>query len=358
VVPLRRGGQYSGKVNEFMVVCGLPTDSYLLTGAYGRILSTIYWASRQLTFLRTPSLEAAILDDLRQAYGFIPLKIYDRRFELFRDRLTQLTVHFEPVLYLEPGNLYICGWEALARDAETMLVPNDLFRAAELYGREFTIELDTHLLKKATTGYRNALMEAKMRRPHEIQELSVNVYPESLMRTAYFETVRQIITDKVILPQKLVLEVSEKTPIPEIEDANGSETPLQVFRKRLEEYVKTFQVGFAIDDFGVGHASISRLARLNPAHVKIDRDILHHEYSEMTIHYVIDLVTRGRLRSPKVVIEGFDNSSRVKLDQLYNWGIRYVQGHIIGKAGPKLARLEEETVKYLESLISRDQGEG
>jgi EAL domain-containing protein (putative c-di-GMP-specific phosphodiesterase class I) len=179
------------------------------------------------------------------------------------------------------------------------------------------------------------------------------VYPPSLMQDDYFEAIRQAIQDRLIQPEKLILEISEKLPLPV---PSSQDSSIEAFKKQLGRYVRDLNVGFSIDDFGAGHASVSRLTGLNPSHVKIDRDLLYQERepTEITLRFVLDLASSTRLRAPKVVVEGFDNSSPMTLGMLYRLGIRYVQGHIIGKASPELNRLGKERTQYLRRLIQDD----
>ncbi|NJM72700.1 MAG: EAL domain-containing protein [Scytonema sp. RU_4_4] len=168
----------------------------------------------------------------------------------------------------------------------------------------------------------------------------------------FFKAVKEILADEELLQaEKLILEISEKSPLPEYK-AVSKKSALQRFRKELGKYVRELKIGFAIDDFGVGHASVNRLAGLNPAHVKIDRDILHQASIDITCRFVLDLASEGRSHAPKVVIEGFDNTSPVTLGKLYQLGIRYVQGYIIGKSGTELNRLDPQQRDYLKQLIS------
>ncbi|MGH7997875.1 MAG: EAL domain-containing protein, partial [Brasilonema sp.] len=307
----------------------------------------------ELTSVQTSLVEAAILDDLKRAYGFVSLAMYHRRFQLFRERLSQMIVHFEPVLYLSPKRPYIYSWEALARNPDNGFAPIDLFEAAELWGDQFMIELDIYFMQHAINAYHAACLRTPgRRRVEDIQELSVNVYPQSLMHEAYFKAVQQILADEEFLQaEKLILEISEKSPLPEYK-AVSKKSALQVFRRELGKYVRELKIGFAIDDFGVGHASVNRLAGLNPAHVKIDRDILHQASIDITCRFVLDLASEGRSHAPKVVIEGFDNTSPVTLGKLYQLGIRYVQGYIIGKSGTELNRLDPQQRDYLKQLIN------
>ncbi len=335
---------------EVIVVCGISQDSYLLGDVYGRILASFYNASQKLS-LKPALVEAHILDDLKRDFGFVSEHLYERRFQLFCDRLQRMIVHFEPVLHLDADELFISSWEALAREPETLTVPIDLFQAAEMWGTRFTIELDQYFLRTATTIYQEARKKSKQNRADEIAPLSVNVYPESLIRTAYFETVRQVIKDKIITPRNLILEISEKTELPQFNNGHRLQVPLTFFKTKLIEYVKQLHIRFAIDDFGVGYASVSRLAGLHPSHVKIDRNILYHQSSDVIIRFVHELVGANNLNPSHVIVEGIDETTPISLYRLKELGVNYIQGHIVGKPSPEIYRLSKEKYDDLKKLI-------
>ncbi|MBR8832788.1 MAG: EAL domain-containing protein [Stigonema ocellatum SAG 48.90 = DSM 106950] len=334
---------------EIMVVCGVQGDSYLLGDAYGRILSTFYQASQILPF--EPDLvEAAIIDDLKKDFGFVSASLYERRFQLFCGRLQRMVVYFEPVLHLDPEDLFISGWEALARNPDNLRAPSDLFQAAQTWGPQFTIELDQYFLRVAIQTYLQARKKSKQARADDAKPLSVNVYPDSLMGRAYFETVRQILQSQVIQPRNLILEISEKVELPVFQDGIRLESPINFFKKKLLEYVK-LKIRFAIDDFGVGHASVSRLAGLNPCHVKIDREILHHEHSDVIIRFVHELVGANNLNPSNVIVEGVDETVPISLSRLKEIGVSYIQGYIVGKPSPEIYRLSQKKANFLKKLI-------
>jgi EAL domain-containing protein (putative c-di-GMP-specific phosphodiesterase class I)/uncharacterized caspase-like protein len=335
--------------NKFMVVAGLSERSKFLGDAYGRIVSSFYHNSQ--AFLEQPSLiEAAIIDDLKKDYKFLSLPLYNRRFELFCERLRKMTVYFEPILELE--SLTISGWEALARDPETSTAPYDLFQAAELWGVKFMIELDQYFLRVAANKYREGRREIKQNRSQDILPLSVNVYPESLTRKAYFRAVKTIVQEEKLLPgRKLILEISEKISLPKYVDDVGPKAAWVGFKKQLFQYVRELKVRFAIDDFGVEHASVSQLAGLKPPYIKVDREILFHESSDVIINFVHELGASNTLDPPDVIIEGFDEESPVTRKHLKELGVNYIQGYIISKAQPKIYRLPEEKTEQLRELI-------
>ncbi|MBW4513732.1 MAG: EAL domain-containing protein [Timaviella obliquedivisa GSE-PSE-MK23-08B] len=340
----------SRQSKTLMVIGGAPPESIILSDVCGQILISLDVATCGFSTLQLSCVEAAILDDLRRTYGFAPSSLYHRRFELFCDRLSHMHIHFEPVLRLDPDYPYIDSWEALARDPMIDCAPIDLFEAAELWGDRFMVHLDAYLMRQSVERYRYACQFHSGRRQEDIRELSVNVYPPSLMQDEYFESIRHVVQDKLIQPEKLILEISEKLPLPE---SIHRVSPMEAFRRQLGRYVRDLKVGFSIDDFGAGHASVSRLTRLNPSHVKIDRELLYQEQeaTEITLRFVLDLASSTRLRAPKVVVEGFDDGCPITLGQLYRVGIRYVQGHIIGKASPDLNRLGRDHTTYLRQLI-------
>lgn len=201
-----------------------------------------------------------------------------------------------------------------------------------------------------------------MNRPNEIVPLSVNVYPESLMRRAYFETVRQVtIPDEkgytLLSSDSLVLEISEKTDLPAYKDGVRLRSPLAAFEERLVQYTQELGIKFGIDDFGVGNASVSRLAGLKPPYVKIDRDILHQQQADIIIRFVLKIVAKySGLHVTQIIVEGMDEHSPINLHQLKQLGIFYVQGYIIGKAEPGIYRLTPERYEFLRKLIQGDVG--
>ena len=335
---------------EVIVVCGIPENSYLLEDVYGRILSSFYHACQKIP-LNPALVEAAIIDDLKRDFGFVAARLYNRRFKLFRDRLQEMIVHFEPILNLDPNKLFISSWEALARNPETLKAPIDLFQAAEMWGARFTIELDSYFLKTAVLSYRDARRKAKENRAKDIAPLSVNVYPESLISSSYFKTVRQMIKDNFITASDLILEISEKTELPQYSDGISLKDPLAFFKNKLLKYVRNLKIKFAIDDFGVGYSSISRFAGLKPSHLKIDRNILYHDKSDILIRSIIELVTGNDLNPPSVIIEGVEEKTPISLYRLKEIGVNSIQGYIVGKPRPEIYRLSQEKYEKLRKNI-------
>jgi len=337
------------QTSKFMIIAGIPDSSSYLGDAYGKIVASFYNNCQQ--FAEHPDLvEAAIIDALKKDYKFLSLELYNRRFKLFCDRLLKMTVYFEPILELD--SLTISGWEALARDPQTAIAPYDLFQAAELWGVQFMIELDQHFLRVAAEKYRTGRKETKQNRSQDILPLSVNVYPESLTREAYFKTVEKVVKGEGLIPgKKLILEISEKISLPQYSSDKGPKASWIGFKKQLFRYVRELQIKFAIDDFGVEHASVSQLAGLKTPYIKVDREILFHESRDIIINFVHDLGGSNTLSPANIILEGIDKDSPVSLSHLKEIGVNYIQGYIVNKAQPQIYRLSEEKIEELRDLL-------
>lgn len=338
--------------DDFLIIFGTPMDAYI-GEIYACILKSVYYSTSEFTYI-SPDLEANILDEIKRTYGYIPLKMYQRRFELFDDGLKNDTIFFEPILFLDSKDLDIHGWEALARENDSDHAPAQLFSAAELWGDKFTIQLDSFFLLKATERYREQLTQLG-KRPNEFLPLSVNVYPTSLIRSAYQNTLADVVNKYHHIPgHKLILEISEKLPI----SSERNENPvvaLQNFKRQLVKLSQTYNISFAIDDFGSGYSSISRFATLKPKYVKIDREILlQKDICDITLKYIWDMTSQKETSTTYVIVEGFDGSSdmAVSLQQIHQYGIRYVQGYVVGRAGSRLYDLDDEAAKRLKKMLS------
>ncbi len=294
-------------------------------------------------------IEALIYNALKQKFGYVSQETYNRQNFLFNQRLETMTVHFEPIIYLSPDKPRIYGWEALARESNKSFAPIDLFQTAELWGTRFKLQLDMYFLKIATTKY-PLNEQGQVMRKHHILPLSVNVYPESLIRKVYFETIRQIGVEGDMPLDSLYLEISEKLPLPFVDDSPKNQHPIEAFREKLFRFMD-LGIKFSIDDFGVGYASSSRLSRLGPACIKIDRDALSDRFGHFTFAYVIGLARRMPGYT-QVIAEGIDNESMFSIRQLYELGVRYIQSHAFGSARPTINnQLPKEMVQQIREAL-------
>ena len=318
---------------QLLALYGLNTD-LMLDNAIELILATLLQATENLSKPRSIEyIEPAIYNAVKRKVGYVSDEMYNRQYFLFNQRLEKMTVYFEPIILLSPDKPRIYGWEALARDSDNSRAPVDLFETAELWGTRFKLQLDMYFLRVATEKY-PIDTQGRVMRKHHILPLSVNVYPESLLRTRYFETIKRIGTEGNMPLDSLFLEISEKLPVPPVENMDQDRHPIEAFREKLYRFMDA-GIRFSIDDFGVGYASSSRLSRLGPACIKIDRDALSDNYGNFTLAYVLGLARRVPGYT-QVIVEGYDNESKFSMRSLYELGVRYVQSHFFGTARPTI----------------------
>jgi EAL domain-containing protein (putative c-di-GMP-specific phosphodiesterase class I) len=303
-------------------------------------------------------LELRIYNALKNSFGYVSDSMYSRQFYLFNRKLESMTIHFEPIIFLSTTAPSIFAWEALAREPDTLKAPVELFETADLWGVRFQLQLDMYFLKKAvgifvTDNSADVGKKNKIRRKHTILPLCVNVHPTSLLRSRYYETIKKLEEQGFMPLNKLYLEISETAPIPLVDNWDGVQHPVDAFRESLYRY-RDLDVHFSVDDFGIGFASSSRVSRLGPAFVKIDRDALIDNFGNFTMEYVIKLARRmpGEMG---VIIEGYDDESKFSLRRLYELGARYIQGHKYGLTRPEIddrlpAEIAEEICHALEGL--------
>jgi EAL domain-containing protein (putative c-di-GMP-specific phosphodiesterase class I) len=295
--------------------------------AIGQTIYALLRSTDNFKTRRSPAyIEAEIYNTLKRDFGYVSEDVYNRQESIFKERLDTMEVYFEPIISLSPYQVYLWGWEALARDPSTRQAPADLFQTAELWGKRFQLELDMYFVRKAISSYG----PNRRLRSNEVMPISVNVYPVSLLRTKYLKTLQDIGYERKIPLDVLTLEISEKIPIPDLEEPAVHKDAMEAFLSKLKE-IKKLHVKFAIDDFGVGYASSSRLSRIGPAFIKVDRDALLDPFGHLTIKYATDVAENlpGHIG---VVVEGFDKDSKLSLLKLAELGVQYIQGHRVGEA--------------------------
>ncbi len=165
-------------------------------------------------------------------------------------------VHYQPIV--EPAGGDLVALEALVRwqDAERGIVgPNEFIPLAE----------DAGLIESIGGWVLNAVC-AQLREWHAEgieAHVHVNVSPRQLRRPDFPTTVREALDAEGLYPSCLTLEITESAAMLDAERANPVVRALHAMGVRL-----------AIDDFGSGHSSLSRLRDVPVEVLKIDQSFL------------------------------------------------------------------------------------
>lgn len=305
-----------------------------LTEVLSTVINTLHDALAWASFESFEKLKAKVYDALKRKYRFVSSDMYEDRRRIFRSQLSGINVHFEPMFRFDRDsrNVDIFAYEALAREhLDSNAAPVDIFNSASLWGMGFQSELDSTLLETTIAAYKDQIKTFDST-GEVIKPLSLNVYPATLRSPAYRELLYEVLGRSAPLGgHHLIMEVSEKTVVsPEFQIEARQQ--LEEYRDVVRQLGQLTGVRFAIDDFGVGNASLSRLDSLKPHYVKIDRDILSFDtrMADTLIRYLIE---SQRAQGTAVILEGVDIHSKLSLHELVNdIGVGLIQGHSLSKA--------------------------
>ena len=319
-----------------------------------KVIETIW----RTDFAASPAeAEIQVLTALRETFGRLPTPLYERCFRLYREVLQSFRIVFQPVVTIGPAvaNVGVHSYEALARRSlDEPRAPVAMLQIARTWGDRFVVERDKVILRTALRSYAEAHAEGPWDVPKPI---SVNVSVRALLSDSYIDTLREAIAEAGLTPGAVTLEISEQDPIEPRDGEQWPDEPHAYFHKRLATIVRDVGVAFAVDDFGTGYASLSRMAELPLTQIKVDRAILHHPQALQELSLVV-AVARDTTDTPRVVIvEGVDDESPLTLRQIFERRIKHVQGYITREpAAPRLRRLRPEARKEIAARVRGDDG--
>lgn len=306
-------------------------------------------------------LKYDIYDALKSHFGYVSDQVYRQRFDAFKALIKRVDIEFERIIEfgLTSREPQIWGWEALARYKGGECAPAEVFNTAELWGERFQVEADLFIVEKAILTYTQSLKITNNHRFQDQQRLCINVYPCTLGKPMFKHLLARY-TKKSdteggtprVEGERLVFEISEKTMLV-LKRENEHPSDMEAFAELLSALRHEFHVKFALDDFGVGHSSLSRLFRLEPDVVKIDRAVLI-DCSEHVARSFIEFFTylptqRGNPRFD-VIIEGVDHDNNLKPEKLLHGTdekaskVKLVQGYLFGKSTSVVAPRIDKTL--------------
>lgn len=328
-------------VNDRLPNCGVfiaverGSNRYPLTEILSNVINTLHDALAWARFETFEKLKARVYDSLKRTYRFVSKDMYEDRLRIFNNQLKNLSVHFEPMFQFDTASqrVEIYAYEALAREhADANSAPTEIFNTASLWGMGFQSQLDCTLLEITLRAYGDQLSRSGITDPTVITPLSLNVYPATLRSPRYRELLYKLLGDSQVLRgEHLIMEVSEKTVVtPELQ--SEARKQLEEYRSVVAQLSDLTGVRFAIDDFGVGNSTLSRLDSLKPNYVKIDRDILSFD-TDMANALIRYLLKSQHERGTSVILEGVDIHSNLSLSEIVNdIGVVLIQGHGLSKA--------------------------
>lgn len=226
--------------------------------------------------------------------------------------LDQLEPFFQPIVELESGR--VRAFEALARwikPSGEMVYPDEFIPLAEEQG--IIPELTYRLLRKSC-AIAAAWPEGVL--------LSFNISPSLLRDTGFAKQIMEIVESSGIRPNRVELEITETCAIDDEATAAAG----------LRELVAAGMT-IAIDDFGVGHSNLARLARFRFDKIKLDRSFVSSSHGcgeqDEIIRAIVNL---GLGINAQTTAEGIETPEQ--LERFKHFGCVYGQGYLFGKAVP------------------------
>jgi EAL domain-containing protein (putative c-di-GMP-specific phosphodiesterase class I) len=209
--------------------------------------------------------------------------------------------------------------EALVRwpdeQGDGMVMPNDFIPLAEHTG--LIVSLGEFVLREAVRA-----IKSLKRRAFPPLNLAINVSVRQLSSLSFAENVLAAIDAEDFPATRLHFEITETAALQEA----------QYIGEQLRRLKKAGAL-IAIDDFGVGYSSLSRLRQMPLDMLKIDasfiRDMIEDPDDAAIANAVVSL---GRALNMKVVAEGVERRDQQKA--LESWGCSLMQGYLYSRPLP------------------------
>ena len=221
--------------------------------------------------------------------------------------------YYQPKFQLNTQDL--SGAEVLARWLHPqfgLIGPNDFLWAVESFG-----QLDNMILSLLEQGLEMQTTMIKLGMP--LLELAFNLHPSQLSSLTLTTKIQDLLSKYDRAPSSIVFEITE-TGLPEIEGV-GLENLIRL---------RMMGCGLSIDDFGVGHSSLQRLAELPFNQIKLDAIFIRNYKKQPRCKGVIQsTLALGKSLDMQVVIEGIETEQQRK--EIIHLGGTLAQGYWYAK---------------------------
>lgn len=233
----------------------------------------------------------------------------DLRFAMAKDKLE---LFYQPQIK-SGGSLYGC--EALLRwnyEGQAFIYPPLIILLASQSG--FIDELGLYIIRKACRD----MKQAEGRLGHPIP-CSVNVLPLQLEKPGFAEKVIRILTEEGVEGKDFLVELTEQVAL--------SQSPLLDAQLTA---LKSFGIRISMDDFGMGHGSLSYLNSGHYDEVKIDGSLISrlpdHQQTRTIIRSILDMAKVLQLETVAECVE-----SEEQAECLRELGCCVYQGYYYSK---------------------------
>lgn len=247
----------------------------------------------------------------------MPVELED---PVWQQRLERLDYGYQPIVSFRNGQ--VLGFEALMRGVDRIgfQTPSDVFDAAIADGQMVSVELGLRAKAIRKFAQRRDLAAESM--------LFLNVDARMFGAPGYRSgfTV-ELLRDIGLSPAAICLELAER-----------SEFNLQDSGNPIFEQYRASGIAVAIDDFGVGYASLKMLYEAKPDYLKIDRFFISGIDQDVRKRGLVEQVTNyAHIRGIQVIAEGIETDREFYVCR--DIGCDFAQGYRIARPTTDLAAL-------------------
>jgi diguanylate cyclase (GGDEF)-like protein/PAS domain S-box-containing protein len=227
----------------------------------------------------------------------------------------ELVVYYQPIVHLDTRRT--AGMEALIRwnrPGHGIVPPITFIGIAE--ETRMIVPIGEWVLREAC---KQAKAWQQSRYPS--LRIAVNLSPRQFQQSDLREVVARALEDSGLAPRYLELEITEGTAMFQTDRTIASLAEL-----------RELGVGIAIDDFGIGHSSLSYLRQFPIDRVKIDREFIQEiDTSRSNRAIVSAIVAMAHGLDLSVTAEGVETEAQVSF--LREQRCEEVQGYLFGRPG-------------------------
>jgi EAL domain-containing protein (putative c-di-GMP-specific phosphodiesterase class I) len=216
-----------------------------------------------------------------------------------------LATVFQPIVWNDNPN-HVVGFEALTRLRTESLFANPelLFRYAERKNRVVDLELAA-ATSAITTG----------RELTRLGILSINLHAAVFSEPDRFtDTLMNAAVDANVPMQRIVLEITEQAPLPDVERVEA-----------VTAVMRAAGLRFAFDDLGLAYSHLLAIAAVRPSYLKISQHFgTACESDDVKRKIVENIDALARSFSSEIVLEGIESAETAAFAR--ELGIRFGQG--------------------------------
>ena len=255
----------------------------------------------------------------------MPLERLELRSELQRAFVEeQFYLDYQPIVSLAERR--VVGIEALVRWRHPMrgrVAPDQFIGLSEETG--LIIPLGRWILECACAQTHEWQLALPSARPFYV---SVNVSIRQLQQRGFPQTVADVLTDTLLEPGSLVLEITEGMLADDRDAIAGQLTQLKQLGLRI-----------AVDDFGTGYSSLSHLQQFPIDILKIDKSFIDELSGDgENANLVQGIINLGKSMHLDVIAEGIEHQQQA--DRLKAMHSPLGQGYLFSRPVPPNELLE------------------